>query len=167
MAINQSIFMGRITADPELRSTAKGRSCTKFTIALDRDYKDDKGNRPADFANIVAWEKTAEFICNYFKKGDMIAVTAEFRNNNWTDQNGQKRYDYYFEARKASFCGNAQAPTAQQNPQNPQNYVPQAYMPQQTQPQGSYYGEQTGMPSYGIPQAPNFQDVTDDSDLPF
>lgn len=167
MAINNFVCMGRLTADPELRSTQSGRSCTKFTIALDRDYKDDKGNRPADFANIVAWEKTAEFVCNYFKKGDMIAVAAEFRNNNWTDQNGQKRYDYYFEARKASFCGNAQtpaaqAPTAQQNPQNPQNYVPQAYMPQQTQPQGSYYGIQTPMP-----QAPNFQDVTDDSDLPF
>lgn len=167
MAINNCTFMGRITADPELRSTAKGRSCTKFTIALDRDYKDDKGNRPADFANIVAWEKTAEFVCNYFKKGDMIAVTAEFRNNNWTDQNGQKRYDYYFEARKASFCGNAtqpaqapvaqaptaQNPTAQQYPQQtqPQSYMPQAYMPQQAN-------------GYGQPQ---FEDVPDDSDLPF
>lgn len=159
MAINNFTCMGRITADPELRSTQKGRSCTKFTIALDRDYKDDQGNRPADFPNIVAWEKTAEFICNHFKKGDMIAVIAEFRNNNWTDQNGQKRYDYYFEARKASFCGGNQSNGATQAPGA---YVPNAYMPQQAQqqPKVDYYGVQAN-------QAPYFQEITEEEELPF
>lgn len=167
--MNSFNTIGRFVSDPELTQTQGGKSCVKFRLAIDRGFKDANGQRQADFANFVAWEKTAEFICNYFKKGDMIAVTAEFRNNNWTDQNGQKRYDYYFEARKASFCGNAQtpaaqAPTAQQNPQNPQNYVPQAYMPPQT-PAG--YNSPTSGSYNGYNGAPtNYEPVTDD-DLPF
>lgn len=164
MALNKFIFMGRMTATPELKMTQSGKAYCKFSIAIDRDYKDEQGNRPADFATIAAWEKTAELICKHFPKGKMISGEAEFRNNNWTDQNGVKRYDYYFEARKVSFCGDSQGASGAPEPTPPpaQNAAPApAYAPQQ-QPQAApaYYAPPEG-------PAPQFETITDDSELPF
>ena len=72
MAMNVCVLMGRLTADPELRQTGSGNSVTSFTVAVDRQYA--KEEKQADFINVVAWRKTAEFVKQYFKKGQMIAV---------------------------------------------------------------------------------------------
>lgn len=163
MAINKFICMGRLTSQPELKKTQSGKSYCKFNIAIDRDYKDDQGNRPSDFVSIVTWDKTAELVCQYFGKGKMIAVEAEFRNNNWTDQQGNKRYDYYFEARKVSFCGDSQNANGAPAPTPPptQNAAPAPAYAAQQQPQTA--------PAYYAPMepAPQFETITDDSELPF
>ena len=125
MSLNQFIAMGRLVANPELKTTQSGKYTTKFTIAIDRDFKDENGERKADFATFIAWDKTAELVCQYFTKGRMIAITAQFRNNIWTDKQGTKHYDYIFEARSVSFCGDKAQDTAQtpQQPQQPQRLV--------------------------------------------
>lgn len=158
MALNKFICMGRLVADPELRKTQAGKSTTSFTIAIDRNYKDEQGNRPSDFVKIVAWDKTAELVCGYFKKGRMIAITAEFRTNNWTDQQGNKRYDYYFEAREVSFCGDSQPAANTGAAPSAVPTQPLSYSPQQNTP-NAYY------PPSGAP-APQFEVVSDD-ELPF
>lgn len=74
--INRVILMGRLTADPELKTTASGISVTSFSIAVDRSYVKNGEERKADFINIVCWRQTAEFVCRYFGKGSLIALEA-------------------------------------------------------------------------------------------
>ena len=74
--INNVTLMGRLTAEPELKTTQSGKSVLSFCIAVERDFKQGD-ERQADFINIVAWNKTAEFINTYFRKGDMIAVVGK------------------------------------------------------------------------------------------
>lgn len=174
MSLNQFVAMGRLVANPELKTTQSGKYNTKFTVAIDRDFKDENGERKADFATFVAWDKTAELVCQYFTKGRMIAITAQFRNNIWTDKQGTKHYDYIFEARSVSFCGD-KAPEATQTPQQPQpQYTPQQphqqYAPpaRQNAPQ---YAPQTApdpyyAPSNINPQEVRFETISDD-ELPF
>lgn len=90
--INKVILMGRLTADPELKQTQSGISFLRFSIAVNRQYKADNGERQTDFINIVAWRQTAEFVSRYFHKGTPITVVGSLRNNNYTGQNGVKRY---------------------------------------------------------------------------
>lgn len=102
--INNVILMGRMTADAELRATQGGKYVTSFSIAVERDFKQN-GERQTDFINIVAWGKTAEFIANYFSKGDMIAVSGSIQTRNYEDKNGNKRTATEVIVDKASFCG--------------------------------------------------------------
>lgn len=101
--INSAILMGRLTADPELRSTTSGTSVTRFTIAVNRYSKD--GEDKADFINVTAWRKTAEFVSKYFRKGSMIAVQGSIQTDTYTDREGNKRYSFQIVANNVSFCG--------------------------------------------------------------
>lgn len=102
--INNVILMGRMTADAELKSTQGGKYVTSFSIAVERDFTQN-GERQTDFLNLVAWGKTAEFITNYFGKGDMIAVVGSLQTRNYEDKNGNKRTATEVRVDKASFCG--------------------------------------------------------------
>lgn len=102
--LNNVTLMGRLVADPEIRTTPSGKSVASFRIAVDRAYSKD-GNRQADFITIVAWEKTAEFIGKYFSKGSMIALRGEIQTRNYEDSNGNKRTAFEVLAREVSFCG--------------------------------------------------------------
>ena len=88
---NKAIEIGRLTADPELKQTQSGISVCSFRIAVDRRYKEKDGKRKADFINIVAWRKQAEFVCNYFHKGDPIGIDGSIQTRNYEDKNGNKR----------------------------------------------------------------------------
>ena len=77
--LNTAIFMGRLTADPELRHTSSDTAVTSFTVAADRSYVKTGAERQADFIDVVAWRSTAEFICKYFKKGQLIAVQGSIQ----------------------------------------------------------------------------------------
>ena len=89
--LNRVTLMGRLVADPELRSTASNLSVCSFRIAVDRDYK--KGDqKETDFIDIVAWRSTAEFVANYFKKGRVIAVDGRLQIRPWEDKDGNKRF---------------------------------------------------------------------------
>ena len=89
MSLNHITIMGRLTKDPELRSTNSGVSVTTFTLAVERDYR--KGETKADFIDVVAWQQTAEFVCKYFAKGQMAVVDGRLEFREWTDKDGNKR----------------------------------------------------------------------------
>ena len=85
MSLNRIVLMGRLTRDPELRRTQSGTSVTSFSLAVDRDFKGQNGEKETDFIDIVAWRGTAEFVCNYFTKGRMAVVEGRLQIRDWTD----------------------------------------------------------------------------------
>lgn len=89
--LNVAALMGRLVADPELRHTPSDVAVTSFTIAVDRSYVKSGAERQADFIDVVAWRSTAEFICKYFRKGQMIAIQGSIQTRNYTDSQGNKR----------------------------------------------------------------------------
>ena len=89
--LNKVILMGRLTRDPELKSTQSGVDVTTFTLAVDRSYAKAGTERETDFLDCVAWRGTAEFVFRYFKKGMQVAVTGRIQTRKWKDQNDQKR----------------------------------------------------------------------------
>ena len=107
--LNCAVIMGRITADPELRTTPDGVSVTSFTVAVDRSYQRAGQARQTDFINVAAWRNTAEFVSGYFRKGSMIAVQGSIRTRSYEDRNGNKRTAFEIAADNISFCGSKSA----------------------------------------------------------
>ena len=89
--LNRITMTGRMTADPELRTTASGVSVTSFSIANQRNYKNAEGKRETDFFNVTAWRTTADFVTRYFKKGSLITVDGRLETRKFTDQIGNNR----------------------------------------------------------------------------
>ena len=89
--LNKIILMGRLTRDPELRRTQSGTAVASFTLAVDRDYKPQDGERETDFIDVVAWRGTGEFVSKYFTKGRMAVVEGRLQVRDWTDKDGNKR----------------------------------------------------------------------------
>ena len=89
--LNHITAAGRLTKDPELRRTQNGVAVASFTIACDRDIKDESGNKQTDFIECVAWRNTAEFVDKYLTRGRMVIVSGRFQMREWTDKNGNKR----------------------------------------------------------------------------
>lgn len=90
--LNRIAVMGRITRDMELKVTGNGKSMVSFSIACDRDFKPQEGEKECDFIDCVAFGKTAELICKYFSKGRMIVVDGRLRINKWKDKEDKTRY---------------------------------------------------------------------------
>lgn len=103
--LNVVALMGRLVADPELKHTQNGIAVCGFRVAVDRNFPDRDGNRQADFIGIVAWRQTAEFVCKYFSKGQMIALRGSIQARNYEDKNGSKRTAVEVVADQVSFCG--------------------------------------------------------------
>ena len=103
--INNAVIMGRLVADPELRTTGSGISVTSFTVAVDRRFVRQGEERQADFIDIIAWRQTAEFVSKYFRKGSMIAVQGSIQTRNYEDKQGNKRTAVEVVADNVSFCG--------------------------------------------------------------
>lgn len=139
--LNCVTLMGRLVADPELRTTTTGKEVATFCIAVDRSYAKAGEQRQADFINIVAWEGSAKFVSNYFAKGSMIAIQGAIQTRNYEDKNGNKRTAFEVIAKEISFCGgkneNSPAPTAA-----------------------------TPSPNINV-TANDFEEIEDESDLPF
>ena len=102
--LNKVSVMGRLVRDPELRRTNSGTAVASFTIACDRDFKSDGGEREADFIECVAWRNTAEFVSKYFAKGRMAVVSGRLQTRNWTDKEGNKRKATEIVAESVYFC---------------------------------------------------------------
>ena len=146
-SFNKVILIGNMTADPELKQTASGVSVCTFSIAVNRRFaKTEQGQQNVDFINIVTWRQQAEFVARYFKKGIPILVCGELQNRSWTDKQGQKRYTTEVVADEVSFV----APAVQINERTDANPSAPAYTP------SAYTGA-----------APQFEDIPNDSDLPF
>ena len=90
--MNRAMLIGRLTAKPELRYRNSNVPYARFTIAVNRQFNNQDGNREADFINIVVWRKQAEVICNYFDKGNLIAVEGRIQTGSYDDKDGNKRY---------------------------------------------------------------------------
>ena len=82
--------MGRLTIDPELRRTGSGTAVTSFSMACDRDFKSQSGDKETDFIEVVAWKNTAEFVSKYFSKGRMAVVDGRLQIRDWADKDGAK-----------------------------------------------------------------------------
>lgn len=89
--LNHIDIMGRLTDDPELRHTGNGTAVASFTLACERDFKTQDGKREVDFVPCVAWRNTGEFVSNYFRKGDMMAVSGRLQIRKYTDKTGNQR----------------------------------------------------------------------------
>ena len=89
--LNKVVIMGRFTKDPELRRTGSGTAVTSFSLACDRDFKSQSGDKETDFIEVVVWRNTAEFVSKYFSKGRMAVVEGRLQIRDWTDKSGNKR----------------------------------------------------------------------------
>ena len=118
--MNSVSLMGRLTADPELKTTQNGISYCRFTVAVNRYSKD--GEDTANFISCVAWRSTAEFICKYFLKGNKIALIGSIQTGSYTDKDGRTVYTTDVLVDKAEFCeskknsDSAPAPTRAREP---------------------------------------------------
>ncbi|MGN0586495.1 MAG: single-stranded DNA-binding protein [Oscillospiraceae bacterium] len=165
--LNKVILMGRLTADPELRQTPSGVSTCQITVAVDRNYTPQGGERQADFITVVAWRQTAEFISRYFSKGRMICVEGNLRTRTYDDKRYPEVRHYvtevyadsvYFTGEKAQ-QGSGYAPQQFQQPQQ-YNNAPQYNNSQPAQ-------AQQPAPSISMGDLGDFEEVIGDSDLPF
>lgn len=103
--LNNVTLMGRLTANPELKTTKNGVSCTSFRIAVERSYAGKDGERKADFIDCFAFRNTAEFICKYFTKGSMIAVVGSIESRTYTTKEGKTRNILEVNVKETSFTG--------------------------------------------------------------
>lgn len=154
--INRVVLMGRLVADPELKTTASGISVTTFRIAVDRSYVKSGEERQADFFDIVAWRYTAEFICKHFRKGSLIAIDGSLQSRTYQAKDGSNRYVVEVVADNASFTGERR--------DNSAGSYGNSYGGSYSQP-APQYTEQT--PSYSNGSSQDFMEVQLDDDLPF
>lgn len=144
---NKVIIGGRLTADPELKTTPAGVSVTSFIVAVNRRHqaKDAKESQ-ADFITVTAWRQTAEFVTRFFRKASSICIVGSIQTRSWTDQQGQKRYATEVVADEAYFVdakGVGTAPVDQTGVQTAAPYVPEQY---QTPPQFEELGDNEELP---------------------
>ena len=120
--MNKVVLVGRLTKDPEIKNTSSQVQFCNFTVAVDRRFKDQSGQRQADFINCVAWRQTASFISSYFHKGSKIGVVGSLQSRSFDDQNGQKRYVTEVVVDEAEFVessGGASGDSYRQEPSAP------------------------------------------------
>ena len=114
--MNKCILTGRLTKDPARRSTPDGKDTTTFTIAVNRSYKNKNGEYDADFINCVAWNNTAVFISNYFKKGSGIHIAGSIQSRSYDNKEGIRCYVTEVNVSEAEFCGTGQKSESKPKP---------------------------------------------------
>lgn len=112
MSLNRIVIMGRMTKDPELRRTGSGVAVTSFTLAVDRDFKGQNGERETDFIDCNAWRGTAEFIAKHLGKGRNVVVEGRLQMREWTDRDGNKRKSAEVVADNVYFADSKKSETA-------------------------------------------------------
>lgn len=121
--MNKVILIGRLTRDPELRYTGSNTPVATFSLAVNRPFTNQSGEREADFINCVVWRKLAETVKNYLSQGSQVAVEGRIQTRNYDDQNGQKRYVTEVIVENIDFVGsrrdNAQGQASQSAPTMP------------------------------------------------
>ena len=148
---NKVILGGRLTADPELKTTQSGIAVVSFSIAVNRRYnKNSAQQTETDFFNVTAWRTTAEFVSRYFRKGSSICVVGTIQNSTWTDQQNVKHYRTDIVADEVMFVDS------------------------RSESGSSYMGDDSdafggSTPSFSTPvgAAPKFEEIKTDDDLPF
>lgn len=121
--LNHIVIMGRLVRDPELRYTHSSVPVTSFTVAVDRDYQSENGERQTDFIDCSAWRATAEFISKYFRKGSMIAVSGRLQAHKWEDRDGNKRTGWSIKVDNVYFA-DSKKPDSDSSYTGPAEYSP-------------------------------------------
>nr|WP_319488533.1 single-stranded DNA-binding protein [uncultured Caproiciproducens sp.] len=150
--LNVAVLMGRLVADPELRHTPNDVSVTSFTIAVDRSYVKSGADRQADFIDIVAWRSTADFVCKYFHKGQLVAVQGSIQTRTYTDKDGNKRKAFEVVADNVHFAESKRDSAGAQS--------------------NSYHSKtdisaEQPVPAYASGDTGDFEEMPSDDDLPF
>ena len=148
---NKVILGGRLTADPELKTTQSGIAVVSFSVAVNRRYtKNSAQQNETDFFNVTAWRQTAEFVSRYFRKGSSICVVGTIQNSTWTDQQGAKHYRTDIVADEVMFVDS------------------------RSESGNAFGGDDSdtfggSTPSFSTPAgvAPKFEEIKTDDDLPF
>ena len=140
--LNVVAIMGRLAADPQLRQTTTGKNVASFRIACDRGRRDANGQSQADWLDVVAWDRTAEFVCKYFQKGSLIAIDGRLQSRSYQDKNGNN--SSYAAPMVVAGYG---APTAVRAPRPAAQAAP--------------------APSYSAGSNDDFALIEDEGDLPF
>ena len=164
--------MGRLTADPELRQTPNGVSTCRFTVACDRNFVPQGGERQADFISVTAWRQTAEFVSRYFAKGRMICVEGNLRTSSYPDKRYPDVSPYVMEVQADNVQFGETKAAAQAHGGGNGNYAPQQFaQPQYNQPvqnaQPQYAPQQNAAPAASFGDLGDFEEVIGDGDLPF
>lgn len=148
--LNVVAIMGRLAADPQLRQTTTGKNVASFRIACDRGRRDANGQSQADWLDVVAWDRTAEFVCKYFQKGSLIAIDGRLQSRQYQDKNGNNRTAFAVVAENINFGGskgaNKQVDEGGEAP-------PAGYRPSEPAPEHS--------------ESNDFAVIDDSDDLPF
>ncbi len=158
--LNVVAIMGRLVADPELRTTQSGISVASFRIACDRSYARPGEQRQADFFDVVAWRQQAEFVCKYFQKGSLIAIDGSLQTRQYQDKNGNNRTAFEIVANNINFAG----------PKNSGSTGSAAPYQGGTSHQNAQYARPAAVeaaPSYSAGSADDFAVIDDNDDLPF
>lgn len=108
--LNVAVIMGRLARDPELRQTTNGKNVASFRIACDRGRRDANGQSQADWFDVVAWDRTAEFVCKYFQKGSLIIVDGRLQSRSYQDKAGNNRTAIEIVANNVNFAGKNEQP---------------------------------------------------------
>lgn len=111
--LNVVAIMGRLVADPELKTTPAGINVCTFRIACDRSFVQQGQQRQADFIDVVAWRHNADFLCKHFAKGSMVAVQGRLQTRQYQDRNGNNRTAVEVVAESLSFAGSSKKPGGQ------------------------------------------------------
>lgn len=127
--LNRVEIMGRLTANPELRMTNAGTPVASFTLAVESDYKAANGEKVTDFFDVIAWRKTAEFICQRFAKGRMMVVSGRLKAETWTDNNTGKTRKAVRVVAESVYFGDSKKEdgATQETPSQPAPYIPQGF----------------------------------------
>lgn len=148
--MNSVQLIGRITKDPELRQTQSGIPCCRFTVAVNRKFKNKQtGEYEADFISCIAWKQTAEFVSRYFSKGKMIALEGSLRTGSYQDRNHPDVMHYTTELfiENVEFCGDKS-----DKPVSGQSIIDKA--------------QKAGIPT-GFSDLSDFEEILSDGDVPF
>lgn len=162
--MNSVVIMGRLTADPELKQTANNLSTCTVIVAVNRDFVHQGQERQADFITVVAWRQTAEFICKYFSKGQMIAVKGELRSRSYDDKRYPDVKHYVIEvlADIVNFCG-----SKNDNSNNNNSYNNNGYNNYNNNVVWSVRQPVTQNSTAVVADLTDFTEVVSDGDLPF
>lgn len=158
--LNVVAIQGRLTHDPELKTTPNGVSVCSFRIACERSYSSKGEERKADFFTITAWRQTAEFVCKYFQKGSMIAVEGSLQTRQYQDQQGSNRTVVEVVASNVSFCGGktVERPSTASFDQQTKNHEREANAAHSTPQQPQRYAQDS---------TDDFAEISDMDEPPF
>ncbi len=154
--LNVVAIMGRLVADPTMRQTTTGKNVASFRVAVDRGRRDPNGQSQADFFDVVAWDRSAEFVCKYFQKGSLIVIDGRLQSRQYQDKNGNNRTAIEIIANNINFAGPKSSNSSgggyaapAQNSSMSRPAVPEA------------------VPSYSAGSNDDFAVIDDGEDLPF